>query len=37
MLTPDADKVFVPDAYDRKHAEAVVEAAIADYRDQFGE
>lgn len=37
MLTPDEDKVHVPEAYDRKHAEQVVEAAIADYQEHFGE
>lgn len=37
MLTPDASKVHVPEAYDRQHAEEVVRAAIADYMDQFGE
>lgn len=37
MLTPDASKVHVPEAYDRTHAELVVLAAIKDYQEQFGE
>jgi len=37
MISPDDPKVNVPDAYGRDHAEQVVEAAMADYRDQFGE
>jgi inorganic pyrophosphatase len=37
MLSPDDAKVEIAAAYDRAHAEAVVEAAIADYRDHFGE
>ena len=36
MLTPETH-VHIPETYDRKHAEAVVQAAIADYREQFGE
>jgi inorganic pyrophosphatase len=36
LLTPGAN-VQIPETYDRRHAEAVVEAAIADYHDQFGE
>jgi inorganic pyrophosphatase len=35
LLTPGAN-VQIPETYDRRHAEAVVEAAIADYHDQFG-
>jgi inorganic pyrophosphatase len=37
MLSPDDSKVNVPAAYGRDHAVQVVAAAIADYREQFGE
>jgi hypothetical protein len=37
MLTPNKDNVHVPDAYGREHAEAVVQAAMADYVEQFGD
>jgi len=30
-------RVAISGVYDRKHAQAVVEAAIADYHDEFGE
>jgi inorganic pyrophosphatase len=30
-------RVFVGDPYDRSHAEAVIEAAMADYRTKFGD
>jgi inorganic pyrophosphatase len=37
MLSPDDANVIIPDAYGREHAEQVVQAAMADYRDHFGE
>ena len=37
MLTPDDPPVKVSDAYGREHAEQVIEAALADYAEQFGE
>ncbi len=37
MLTPEDAKVNIAEAYGREHAEQVVQAAIADYREHFGE
>ncbi|TWU24642.1 inorganic pyrophosphatase [Bythopirellula polymerisocia] len=37
MLTPDDPPVKVGEAYSRDHAEQVIEAALADYAEQFGE
>lgn len=37
MLTPDDPPVIVSEAYGREHAEKVIEAALADYVEQFGE
>lgn len=37
MLSPDDAKIDIAAAYGREHAEQVVNAAIADYRDHFGE
>lgn len=37
MLTPDDPPVNVSEAYGREHAENVIEAALADYVEQFGE
>ena len=37
MLNPEDAKVKIPETYGREHAEQVVAAAMADYREQFGE
>lgn len=37
MLTPEDHKVEIAEAHGREAAEKVVEAAIADYLDQFGD
>jgi inorganic pyrophosphatase len=37
MLTPDDAKVDIAAAYGREHAEQVVQAAILDYHEHFGE
>ena len=37
LVPGDQARVSVGKAYGRKHAEAVVEAAMADYRDTYGE
>jgi len=36
MLSPDEDRVTIDAAYPREHAEQVIQAAIADYEEQFG-
>lgn len=37
-MLPDIDpKVFIGEAYGKKHAEKVIEAAIKDYQEEFGE
>jgi len=37
MLSPGDPTVKIDDAYGREHAEKVVEAALADYEEAFGE
>ena len=37
MLTPAETKVAIDAAYGRDHAEKVIEAALDDYQDEFGE
>ncbi len=36
MLSPDEDRVRIDAPYSRDHASKVIEAAIADYEDEFG-
>lgn len=37
MLTPGDPQVVIDGVYGREHAEKVVEAALADYEEEFGE
>lgn len=37
MLSPDDPTVKIDDAYGREHAEKVINAALQDYIDEFGE
>ncbi len=37
MLTPGDSKVVIDSVYGREHAEQVVQAALADYSEEFGE